>query len=223
MKKNIASLFFFLAAAATVCAQITTASNYFKSVSEFYGTIQDYEAKMDITVGKSKMSATASFKRPNLLRIDFSNPESQTIVFNGDMLTIYLPGPAAILNQSVTDSDSGQGMNLATPQGLSLMSRYYSIAYEVGQEPVPLAEGSDEMVIKLVLSRKNTTEGFRRILLAIDAETKLIRRVEALSTQNETITFMFSEYAVNQGISEQRFIYDPPSSANIYNNFLFSE
>lgn len=222
MRKQVVSLILFAAAMAAF-AQITTASSYFNSVSEFYATIQDYEVHMDITVGSSRMAAQASFKRPDLLRIDFSNPESQTILFNGDMLTIYLPGPAAILNQSVTDSDTGQGMSLATPQGLALMSRYYSIAYETGQDPVPLEEGSDELVVKLVLSRKNTTEGFRRILLAIDAQTKLIRRVEALTTQNETITFLFSDYAVNQGIPDQRFIYDPPSSANIYNNFLFSE
>ncbi|HIW36154.1 MAG TPA: outer-membrane lipoprotein carrier protein LolA [Candidatus Treponema faecavium] len=222
MRKQVVSLILFAAATAAF-AQITTASSYFNSVSEFYATIHDYEVHMDITVGSSRMAAQASFKRPDLLRIDFSNPESQTILFNGDMLTIYLPGPAAILNQSVTDSDTGQGMSLATPQGLALMSRYYSIAYETGQDPVPLEEGSDELVVKLVLSRKNTTEGFRRILLAIDAQTKLIRRVEALTTQNETITFLFSDYAVNQGIPDQRFIYDPPSSANIYNNFLFSE
>ena len=32
-----------------------------------------------------------------------------------------------------------------------------------------------------------------------------------------------SGYKINSDISDQRFIYDPPSSANNYNNFLFSE
>jgi len=35
--------------------------------------------------------------------------------------------------------------------------------------------------------------------------------------------FTFSDYKLNQGIPDQRFIYDPPSSANVYNNFLLSE
>ena len=70
---------------------ILTAGAFFQSVSEFYGTITDYEAKMGITTGSSSMEASVSFKRPNLLRIDFSNPATQVILFNGSQLTIYLP------------------------------------------------------------------------------------------------------------------------------------
>lgn len=120
-------------------------------------------------------------------------------------------------------SGTSSSANLATPQGLSLMSRYYSVAYESGQDPVPLEDGSTEMVVKLVLSRRNTTEAFRYIYLSVLPDTKLIRRIEAVTPQNERFQFDFSNYVINQGISDQRFIYDPPTSANNYNNFLFTE
>ncbi len=204
---------------------ILTAPAFFQTISEEYGKIQDYEASVDIKAGKASMEGRVSFKRPDLLRIDFSNPEEQVIVFNGDQLTIYLPGQDAVLNQSV-QSGSGQTTttaNMATPQGLSLMSRYYSVAYEVGQNPIPLEEGSDEMVIRLLLSRRNTTEAFRYIKLSVFPQNKLIRRIEAVTPQGETFQFDFTNYVINQGITDQRFIYDPPSSANNYNNFLFSE
>lgn len=201
--------------------QILTAAAFFQSVSEQYGKIKDYEASVDIKAGRASMEGRVSFKRPDLLRIDFSKPASQVIVFNGDMLTIYLPESSAVLNQSVQNSNPGA--NLATPQGLSLLSRYYSVQYESGQAAVPFEEGSDEMVVRLVLSRRNTTEAFRFIKLAVSADTKLIRRIEAVTTQGETFRFDFSNYVLNQGISDQRFIYDAPSSANNYNNFLFSE
>ena len=103
------------------------------------------------------------------------------------------------------------------------MIRYYAVAYEVGPEAVPLNEGSDEMVVKLVLSRRNTSEAFRFIRVAILPDSKLIRRIEAVTPQGETFSFNFTNYVINSGISDQRFIYDPPSSANYYNNFLFSE
>ena len=109
-----------------------------------------FAAPVEISADKQQMAGRVSYKRPNLLRIDFTNPQEQVIVFNGDMLTIYLPGASAVLQQAV-QSDSAGGASLATPQGLSLMSRYYVIAYEIGQEPVPLENGSDEMVIKLLL------------------------------------------------------------------------
>lgn len=208
----------------SVSAQgILTAAAFFQTVSAEYGKIEDYEADVSIKAAKKVMEGRVSFKHPDLLRIDFSKPENQVICFNGDLLTIYLPESAAILNQNVQSSGTRNAANLATAQGLSLMSRYYSVAYESGQEPVALDEGSNEMVVKLVLSRRNTSEAFRYINLAVQPETKLIRRIEAITPQNEKFQFDFSNYSLNQGISDQRFIYDPPASANNYNNFLFTE
>ncbi|MCI7435104.1 MAG: outer membrane lipoprotein carrier protein LolA [Spirochaetia bacterium] len=200
---------------------ITTARAYFKTVSEYYASIKDYEANFDIKADKQEMSGKLSYKKPDLLRMDFDSPSDQVICYNGDMLTVYLPDAAAVLQQSV--KTEGNAATLATASGLSLMSRYYTVAYEVGQDPVPLEPDSPEKVIKLVLNRRNTSESFRFIKLAVNAETKLIRRVEAVTVRGETFIFNFTDYKLNQDLTDQRFIYDPPSSANNYNNFLFSE
>lgn len=226
MKKFLITKFLFLSvflSSFSVSAQgILTASSFFKSVSENYSTIKDYEADVDIKAGKTSMRGKVSYKKPNLLRIDFSSPEDQVICFNGDLLTIYLPGNAAILNQSV-DNSSNNGANLATAQGLALLGRYYSPAYETGQEAVPLEEGSEEMVVNLVLRRRNMSEAFSIIRMAVAPSSMLIRRISAVTPQGETFVFDFRNYKLNSGISDQRFIYDPPTSANNYNNFLFSE
>lgn len=226
MKKFLIAKFLFLSvflSSFSVSAQgILTASSFFKSVSENYSTIKDYEADVDIKAGKTSMRGKVSYKKPNLLRIDFSSPEDQVICFNGDLLTIYLPGNAAILNQSV-DNSSNNGANLATAQGLALLGRYYSPAYETGQEAVPLEEGSEEMVVNLVLRRRNMSEAFSIIRMAVTPSSMLIRRISAVTPQGETFVFDFRNYKLNSGISDQRFIYDPPTSANNYNNFLFSE
>ncbi len=211
----------FMMSFAAMAQSIMTANDFFKSVSDYYGTIHDYEADVDIIIGNSSdMQGKASFKRPEMLRIDFSQPAEQTIVFSGNTLTIYLPPPNnAILQQTV----SGSGAAAATPEGLALMRRYYTISYETGQTPVPLDEGSSEMVINLLLKRRSSSEAFSQIKLSIDPSSKLIRRVIAVTPASQSYTFYFSNYRLNTGMSEQRFIYDPPSSANNYNNFLFSE
>ncbi|MGL4982277.1 MAG: LolA family protein [Treponemataceae bacterium] len=223
-KKSLFFLTFTLFVCINIFSQdILTASVFFQSVSEKYGSIKDFEASLKIVANRSEMISKMSFKRPNLLRIDFSKPDTQTIVFDGSLLKIYLPDQRAILNQSVSGSSATGGMNLATPQGLVLMSRYYTIAYETGQNAVPLEEGSAEQVIRLTLGRKNTSEVFRRIRLSVSADTKLIRRIEALTTAGDTIIFDFTNYRINTGIPDMRFIYDAPTSANNYNNFLYSE
>ncbi len=206
---------------------ITTADAFFTAVSDTYAAISDYSANITITTGSGQkaavMAGRAVFKRPNLLRIDFSDPDEQTIVFNGELLTIYLPDYNVVLSQSVEKNSGASGASLATPQGLSLMKRYYSIAYEKGPDPVPLDEGSTERVVVLALARRTTTEMFRTIRLMVNPESKLVRRIDAQTVSGDRVVFDFSGYALNQGILDNRFLYDSPASANMFNNFLFSE
>lgn len=212
----------FLVMGTSVFAQnITTASAYFKSVSEYYGTLKDYEVDFEIKMDKQETAGVLSFKAPDLLRMDYTNPKEQVIVFNGELLTVYLPNSDAILQQQV--QDNGSAVSLSTPQGLALLSRYYTVAYETGQNAEPLEEGSDEMVIKFILSRKSTAEAFRYIKVAVTESSNLIRRIEAVTPKGEEFIFNFYDYKLNQGITDQRFIYDAPPSANNINNFLFSE
>ncbi len=224
MKKHIIIFCAFLFSSILFAQNITTASAYFKTISEYYGTIKDYEVDFEIKIEKTESAGKLSFKAPNLVRMDYTNPPEQVICFNGDILTIYIKEPAeAVLQQQVSPDNTNNAATLSTPQGLSLMSRYYTVAYETGQNPEPLEEGSDEMVVKLILTRKSASEAFRYIKLAINNDTKLIRRIEAVTPKGEEFVFNFFDYALNQNLSEQRFVYDAPSSANNYNNFLFTE
>lgn len=225
MKKN--RLFFvvafFMTTAFLSAQSITTASAYFKTISEYYGSLKDYEVDFEIKIEKTETAGRLSYKAPDLLRMDYTNPEEQVIVFNGDMLTIYLPESAAVLQQQIPSGSSSNAASLSTPQGLSLMTRYYTVAYETGQNAEPLEEGSDEMVVKFILNRKSASEAFRYIKIAVNEKTKLIRRIEAVTPKGESFIFNFFDYKLNQDLTDQRFIYDAPSSANNYNNFLFSE
>jgi outer membrane lipoprotein-sorting protein len=202
--------------------EIITADRYLRSVGESYAGIADYEAKIAISSGNTNMHGVISFRSPSLLRIDFIDPANQVIAFNGDILTVYLPGSSATLQQSVNGSSSG-GANLATPQGLVLLTRNYNASFVTGPDPEPLDEGSQEMVIKLKLARRSVNEGFREIIVSVSPNTQLIRRIEGRTVSNSLVKMDFTGIMVNQGIPEQRFVYDSPSSANMYYNFLFNE
>lgn len=225
--KKIAAILFTMALTFSLFAQsVTTASAYFKTVSDYYASFKDYEADFEFSLEGKEMAGHFSFKTPSLLRLDFTNPEEQVILFNGELLTIYLPESDAVLQQSLSDStvnDEENTATLGTPLGMTLLSRYYTVAYESGQDPEPLEEGSNEMVIKLILTRKNASEAFRYINVAISEKTKLLRRMEAVTPKGQVYIFNYYDYKINQDISDQRFIYEAPSSANNFNNFLFTE
>jgi outer membrane lipoprotein-sorting protein len=205
--------------------EIVTAEQYLKNLSDRYSLIKDYEALLSIRSGGSLMRGTVSHLAPSFLRIDFSEPAEQVIVFNGELLTVYLPGYRAVLNQAITSNrrPAAGGAGLASSQGLVMLRRNYIPTFVVGPDPVPLEDGSREMVVKLRLARRAISEGFRELILSVDSESQLIRRIEGRTIAEVLLRFDFTNIKINQGIPEQRFIYDSPASANLYNNFLFRD
>lgn len=188
--------------------QVVTAASFFKSLSDRYAALSDYEADVTVTTSRA-MTGRISYKQ-GLLRIDFSSPKGQTIVFDGDMLIVYLPGSSAVLQQSKREGVGSKGL------GLSLISRYYAVQYVSANGTSSEGEG----IVQLVAYPRVAAEAFRSIMLYVDKESMLLNRVVAQSKSGGSVQLDFSGYALNTGIPNERFVYDPPSSANIYNNFL---
>jgi outer membrane lipoprotein-sorting protein len=205
--------------------EIITAGKYMEMVSEQYGTVKDYEANIAIRSGNNDMTGSVSHLSPSFLRIDFTRPADQVIVFNGELLTIYLPEFRAVLNQTINQSrrPGASTASMASAQGLTILRRNYIPSFVTVPNPEPLDSNSQERVVKLRLTRNSVSEGFREIILSINHDTKLIRRIEGRTVEGTEVRFDFTNIRINQGIPEQRFIYDSPASANMYNNFLFRD
>lgn len=204
--------------------QILTADKFFQQVSKKYASINDYEANITITQNKSTMKGTLYYKKPNLMRIDFSQPKKQVIVSDGNKLTIYIPKQSAVFEQTLKKGSKGastSGAMLANQEGLSLLQANYSIAYLNSPKPVPLTKGSKEMVVKLKLEWRTPGEGFRQLELDVGVKSDLIRRIIGVSSNYEKTQFDFTNIRTNQGIPQARFRYTPPQTANVYPNFLF--
>jgi outer membrane lipoprotein-sorting protein len=205
--------------------EIITAERYLEMVAERYSSVKDYEAALAIISGGSEMAGNVSHLAPSFLRIDFTRPAEQVIVFNGELLTVYLPEYRVVLNQAITQSrrSASSAASLASAQGLTLLRRNYVPSFVIGPAPSPLEGNSTERVVKLRLTRRSLSEGFREIVLSVNPETLLIRRIEGRTIADGQVRFDFTNVKINQGIPEQRFIYDSPASANLRNNFLFQD
>ena len=197
--------------------EIMTAGRYLDQVSERYASIRTYTARINIVSGGTSMAGTVYARMPNFLRIDFSSPAEQVILYDGENLMVFLPGERAILNQSASKQG---GANIATAGGLNLLKRHYVPAFVVGPAPVPIEPGSSEMVIKLRLARRSTGEGFTEIIMDISPETRLIRRITGKTINDTTVRFDFYGVSLDTGIPPQLFMFESPPASNMYNNFL---
>ena len=221
MRKNLYSLFciaLVLFCSATGSAQeIQTAENFFDLVSEAYGDIRDYIAKVSITQEKETMTGALYYKTPNLLRIDFTSPEEQVMVTDGSKLTVYIPLYRVVMSQTLKRRSAA---SLATKQGLAMLKRNYSIAYLEGPGKVPLEGSPSIMVTKLKLTWRMNSEGFREMILSVNNQN-MICRIDAITVGYQKIQLNFEDIRVNQNIPDARFKYDAPASANVQENFLF--
>ena len=224
-KSLLAFLMLFSVAFFLSSQEIITAERYLDIVSERYASIRDYEAQVTIRSGATEMTGNLSYLDPVFLRIDFTNPAEQVLVFNGESLAIHLPDLRATLNQTVSPArrTSTVGASMASAQGLQLLRRGYVPAFLTGPEPVQLDERDRERVVKLRLTRRLPSEGFREIIISVNPETLLIRRIEGRTVADALVRFDFLNIRTNLGIPEQRFVYNPPPTGNIFNNFMFSD
>ena len=219
MKRIMAVLFLLTVSVFSAAAQ-ETAEKYFDRISEFYGNIRDYEGDLLITRGEVEQIARISYKSPNKLHLEFSKPEGQVLNVNDESLELYIPEYRVSFVQPLKAHSQTALMGMANAQGLELMKKNYSMRYASGPDPVPLDEGSEEMVVKLMLNWRNNSEGFRELHIAV-GQNNLIRRIEGVTTTMDRIIFDFTNLETNKGIPDARFDYKSPPEGNSIENFLF--
>ena len=198
-----------------------TAENFFGSISEEHGDVTDYQAYITITKGSNVQSGNLFYKTPNLLRIDFQDPEDQVLIVNNELLELYIPKFRVSFKQTLKKHNSATLASMVSNQGLKLLERNYRIGYLVGPEPELLDDDSIEMVVKLKLTWMSQTEGFRELEMSINPDDKTIRRIIGVTGSFETIQFDFEDIDTLTTIPEVRFEYESPSEGNSIENFLF--
>ncbi|MBN1412432.1 MAG: outer membrane lipoprotein carrier protein LolA [Spirochaetales bacterium] len=220
MKKISIGILFIFFAFNAFSQNIYTADEYLEQMSQKYGTIDDYEADVIITQAKTEMTGKLWYKKPGYLRIDFTEPAQQVLNVNNGNLTVYIPKFSVVLEQELPKRSEASLASMASSQGLTYLVNNYKVAYVVGPDPVPLKEGSDEMVVKLKFYWKSTAEGFKEIIISFN-NNGLIRNVLGKTSTDKAFEFDFLKIRINQHIPVERFNYNPPAWANSFKDFLF--
>ncbi len=224
-KKVIVFLFavglFFAGSIGLSAQQIVTASEFLDQVGQRYEQIQDYSARIDISANEKNMSGMLYYRYPDLLRIDFSDPEEQVLVTDGSTLILYIPALKVTMEQPLDSRRQGDITGLASREGLGLLQRMYAVSYLESPTPVSLDENNSERVVKLRLTWRSPSEGFRELVIAIN-DDRMIRRMTGTTVNYEEVVMDFNDIQINQNIPVEQFDYRAPPSANRFLNFLFA-
>ena len=214
-------LFFAVIVASPAAQEIVTASEFFETVATNYAAIETYAAQMAWNDDGNTMRGSLVYKRPNLIRIDFEQPEDQWLIFDGDQLMVYIPALNTVLLQDLRDSPNTAQVGVVTAEGLAIMRRNYDVTFLESAQPVPIDEGSSLLVTKLRLERRGVTEGLREIVLSVD-ENGFIRRMLATKVNWGQAQLDLSEIQINQLIPDSLFEEDFDPSASVDEDFLYN-
>jgi outer membrane lipoprotein-sorting protein len=198
--------------------QLVSAEKYFDDLSASFGKVKDYIADISIINGKASYRGKLSYKSPLFLRIDFDDPAKMVLNFDGVKLQWYSPQNAVVLRQDYKKRPQSQIEGMASSQSFSLWKKNFSVAYLSGPAPVPLEDGSREMVTKLKLVSRGSTN-FTQMIISV--KDSFIRRVEGTMGSGDKVVMDYTNIRTNQGVPDSRFRYEAPSNVNEIPDWLF--
>ena len=208
-----------LAAVAVPAQDIVTAQEFFGKVSAKFAGIKDYSCDFTYTREDTVASGKLYYKSPNQLRLNYSVPDGQVVLMDGEKLQVYLPSLSLILEQTFDKKSSAELEAMASERALKLLADGYDIAYLESPGLVPLDDKSKEQVVKLKLTRRSATEMYREIVLDITPDF-MIRRSEGLLEDRTTAVMDYTNIRVNQNLPASRFREEAWPEANVYSDFL---
>jgi outer membrane lipoprotein-sorting protein len=196
-----------------------TAKKFRHEVEQKYNNIKDMKCAISIKINGDTLKGTLFFKRPNLLKIEFSSPRGQVISMNGTKLQIYIPSQNVSMEQELGGATADPNAS-----AFSVLKSIYAFSFpeDIKNSYVPLdANNPNSMKVKkLVLKwiRRGQTS-IKQMILCVNKENFIVR-VEALSDQNQKIVMDMSNIKTNLDLPSSDFEYDSPPSAYVMPNFL---
>ena len=220
--------FFFILSAPLLAQDIRTASELLRRVAEEYAGFDDYVAEIVMTTEDNAMEGTLYHRRPNDLYIEFSEPQKQFILSDGEYLRVHVPSVNTTLSQQLRQQSDETPGGVATGEGLALLRRNFSVAYQRSPDYVNLEStpgaidsvGPNDQVVNLRLDTSSPNEGYRQLILSIDQDYR-IRRIIGTTVDYGVVQFDFTNIRVNVSVQDSRFEYESPPASSTFEDFLF--
>ena len=196
-----------------VLAAQETVTQFFDRAEQAYQSIQNYRAVWRMNIGGKNSVATAYYKTPGRVLLEYNIPSKRFVLINDTQLTIYNPQNNIIMTQPLEGAVGG-------PPSLSIMRRLYSMRYKYpsGSEPVT-EEGIDTPVIVLLLSPINSAARIEDIEVSFYPDSLLMRRIKG-RWYGSKVEYNFLDIQTNIPLDDAIFELKDPPGAKEWANFL---
>ncbi|MBN2322710.1 MAG: outer membrane lipoprotein carrier protein LolA [Spirochaetes bacterium] len=196
--------------------QIVSINDIKDRMSEKSTAIEDYTAQFIWVNGDVRYTGKIKYKKPDMLLLEFVEPEGQKIVANERVLFIYIPYLKVVCQQSLGEDTESSILSTASESGLSKLFEEYSFSFYDTSEPQPFGNTS---AYHLKLVQKRPKVGFKQMDMWV-SENGLILQSSSVSPNGVTVSLSFSEIQLNVELPDYIFEFEVPADAQIIRNII---
>lgn len=175
-------------------------------VQSFYEHTKDFTARFEQTYkskafGRTmKSSGTVAFKKPAMMRWDYTSPRDKSFIVDGKDLWIWTPeDDEAIRSKGFTTDSLSASITFLWGKG------------RLADEFDIVKRGESE----LVLTPKRPQGGYDQVIFDVDPKTGRVLKTTVLDSQGNENVIAFEDVKLNVGLSDDRFHFTPPKGAEV--------
>jgi outer membrane lipoprotein carrier protein len=156
-----------------------------------------------------------SILKPGMMRWDYTKPERQTIIANGDTLWIYLPEDRQVIRDHINHS-----LGTRTPAlFLAGQARLTELFTVVGMSIQGPGEGG---LLQLELTPKGETLPYTQVYLGIDPSSYLVKLVRVIDAVGNMTAMWFSDIDTEAAVAPSLFQFQDPPGVEVMAPPVFS-
>lgn len=199
------------AAPATSGTQAASTDAILRATSRTYDQVRSMQADFQQTMRNpllgqtTRSSGTLYQRQPDRFLMQFSDPEGDIIVSDGQYFWLYYPSVDA--RQVIRAPRGPQGLDLHAQFIGDPVRRFEATSH--GRESV---RGRDAHVLTLV---PREPLGYRSLKVWIDTQDHLVRRFELTEENGNVRHFELSNVVVNPSLPDRLFEFTPPAGAQV--------
>lgn len=195
---------------ASVKAQDVTLDQAVDGVQRFYEQVTDFRATFRQEVKRNGLPrkrvhrGKVFFKKPGMMRWDYTQPERVLYVSDGEVLWSYQPEDRLVYKMGVRDSELYNALKFLFGQG--------NLRNEFDAKLLP-ADAKDNLV-RLALTPKHKQSNYKRLVLAVDPARFEIRQTELVDPLGNVSRVRFSDLSY-EPLKASGFHFTPPKGVQV--------
>lgn len=152
--------------------------------------------------------------KPGMMRWEYTKPERQTIVAQGETLWMYLPQDRQVIREQVNHA-LGRRTPALFLAGQARLTELFTIVDASGQD------SSESGALQLELTPKAGDMPYSRVQLGIDASSYLVNRVRLIDPLGHTTTMWFTDIDTEGPVDPSLFQFQVPPGVDVISPPVF--